>query len=115
MPYYHGGVPGLYPGDVLLPPAETGAESQADYGNYLTDRHRVYLTTDLKLAAVMAGTLRVRLGQPGDVYEVEPLGPVEHDPDYAGTDGASVATTRALILRVVPLREWHPSRWAVSR
>lgn len=112
MTYFHGGVPGLYPGDVLRPPAVTGVESQADFGNPLTDRGRVYATTDLRYAGIMAGTYRVGRGVVGDVYEVELLGPVEPDPDWGGEPGGSVATTHLLIVRVVPVRQWHPRAWA---
>lgn len=107
--WFHGGVPGLYPGDMIRPPSETGAATQADYGNPVCDRGRVYLTTDLRVAALMAGTYRMRGEQRGDVYEVEPVGDLEPDPDYHGDDERlSVSAERAQILRVVPLREWHP-------
>ena len=94
--YYHGGVGGLLPGDQLVPPGDSEV-SQANFGNALVRRDRVYLTTNLDAAVLFAW------GYPygaGDVYECELLGPVEPDPDYRGEDGGSVQCARALIVRV---------------
>lgn len=111
--YFHGGVPGLYPGDMIRPPSETGAGSQAEYGNRLADPTKVYVTTRLQVAALMAGSWRVRSGGvPGDVYEVEPQGELEHDPGLPRLPGESFTTSSAQIIRVVPIREWHPSTWS---
>lgn len=108
--FFHGGVPGLYPGNEILPATTTGAISTAAHGNKLCDPSRVYVTEDLRIASIMAGTWRARGGRPGDVYEVESYGELEPDPD--ARDGGSWSCERALILRVVPVREWHPRTWA---
>lgn len=102
--YYHGGVPGLSAGDLLLPPAETGERSQADLGNGKCRRDRVYLTTVPVVASMMAAAWRIDTADvSGDVYEVEPLGEVEPDPDYSGPAGESVQVPRALVIRLVKM------------
>ena len=118
--YYHGGVRELEPGDLILPPDETGALSIADvrYPDEETAakvarvhrKDRVYLTTDpniARLCAALAPNSRRRYG--GDVYAVEPIGAVEPDPDYLSDDGASVQAARALIIRVVQRRVPRPT------
>lgn len=78
-PLFHGGVRGLYPGNLLLPPNRTRAPSIAAVtsdGVCRTDR--VYLTADLAVARLFAHLYPPRGG--GWVYEVEPLGDLEPDP-----------------------------------
>jgi len=110
--YYHGGVSGLRVGQYILPPAETGAISVAELPDAPADmqaeiekvhrRDRVYLTTTRGVAELWAcfcpGPSTVR---GGDVYRVEPEGPVEPDPDYLGDDAASVCAPRARIVGIV--------------
>jgi len=79
--YYHGGVSGLGMGDKILPPSITGNSTLLQYAreidpNGVQRNDRIYVTTD-KLAAMMfASSLPF-----GDVYEVEPIGELEHGPD----------------------------------
>jgi hypothetical protein len=84
--YWHGGMPGLNPGDWILPPRETGSKSGLladldEAGIEASAEVRrddvVYLASDIT-AAVMFGAL-----YPGGgwVYEVEPTEPLEPDPD----------------------------------
>ena len=73
MTWYHGGFPGLEPGDLILPAAtETGAKSVGDLDPHCR-RDRVYATSILADALVYAGLAA------GDVYEVEPAEPIEHE------------------------------------
>lgn len=81
--YYHGGVAGLEPGQVLLPPAAGGQERRplSFFFRKTTDparsarRDRVYITTELDAAALFAKGCAG-----GSVYRVEPVGPLEPDP-----------------------------------
>ena len=98
MKLYHGGVPGLVPGQILQPPALTGTPSCSDYDSKHCRRDRVYLTTDPAEAAVYAAL--APLGGQGDVYEVEPRGELE--PDAPGGAGAgSYAAAAATVVAVV--------------
>ena len=90
--YYHGGRGGMNKGQLILPPAVTGATSQAKYGNYLTDKNRVYITTDYEAAMLYAA------GVNGDVYEVEPVGELLSDPDCS-QEGLSFSCGKAKIIK----------------
>jgi len=57
--YYHGGVPGLRPGDYLVPPAEHGGPSLHGYGS-VGRRDRVYVTTLLEDARLFAAGYAAR-------------------------------------------------------
>jgi hypothetical protein len=97
--YFHGGVPGLRRGDLLLPPAATGTERTLtadvlDMGGRAR-RDRVYVTTGREVARVYAA-----LAPDGALYEVEPLGELEADPDCA-VAGVSWECPAARVLRVV--------------
>ena len=83
-PYYHGGTRTLGRGRLLLPPSRTGAPSSADFGaGAVCRRDRVYITTDLDQARMFA-IMAPPKGN-GSVYEVEPIGALEADPDYSGS------------------------------
>jgi len=82
---WHGGP--TVRGDVLLPPTDTGRSRS---GN---DEAWVYVTPIRSLAEVYAGTCR------GWVYEVEPIGEVEHDPDSVLPPGQSLRCRSARIRR----------------
>lgn len=105
--YFHGGPPGLK--SEILPPERTGAASTAQYGaGAVCRRDRVYLTT-IPDAALIFAACAPSLA-PGWVYEVEPVGDVEPDPDYLGPAGESMSATRARIYRVhhrLTIRERH--------
>lgn len=107
MKLYHGGVPGLRRGGVLLPPAKTGVKSSADYGaDAVCRRDRVYVITDLDMARLFA--LFAPPKSNGDVYEVEPLSELTPDPDYRGPH-ESYEVELARVVRVVERRvkEWR--------
>lgn len=100
--YFHGGVPGLKLGDRILPPSRTGvlaaADFAADHGIETghVRRDRVYLTTEIGEASVFAA---MHPSNRGEVYVVEPLPPVEPDPDYLGPGRASWMAAEALVIR----------------
>lgn len=99
-PYFHGGVRKLKVGERILPPKNTGAASNADYGGEgVTRRDRVYLHVDVDQARLYA-CMYPPNGR-GWVYEAEPLGDIELDPDYKGPPGESISCPRARVVRVV--------------
>lgn len=96
--YFHGGVPGLKPGQRLMPRAVT----QTPYALGRYDRtgvakpHRVYVTTTAESAVIYA------VGYPGGgwLYEVEPIGRLTPDPDCL-EPGLSWECARAVVVAVV--------------
>lgn len=106
-PWFHGGVPGLTLGDQILPPSMTGMRSLADVAlergmdpglSIPEARRRVFVHRDPDQATLFAAMYP---GAFGAVYQVEPAGPLEPDPDWKGDPGASAMTTYATIVRVV--------------
>lgn len=97
---YHGGVRRLRVGQLILPPARTGAPSLSQFGAAgVHSTERVYAATDLNQARFYA--LFCPPKGRGDVYEIRPLGRLEHDPDWLGEPGGSVAMPEAVVVRVV--------------
>lgn len=96
--YYHGGTPILKVGDLVLPSSATGASSTADWGAArVCRRDRVYVATTMAVALIFAA------GYPsgkGRIYEVEPLGALERDPDCSDAQ-LSFQCSRARVLRVI--------------
>lgn len=100
-PYFHGGVPGLKPGDVLLPPAVTRAQvttasfvtaAEAATFPWATRTDLVYCT---RLEGIAVGCA---LFYPdGALYRVQPQPPVEADPD---SPGDQVSCPSAVVLGV---------------
>jgi hypothetical protein len=94
--YFHGENKGLRIGEYLLPPATTAAESTSDlvntHGNHRTDR--VYVTIIFKDAQMFAAPNRKPV-----VYEVEPEGTLEDDPDDT-LPGRSYACEKAKIISI---------------
>ncbi|MFE9448351.1 hypothetical protein [Streptomyces sp. NPDC006739] len=100
MRFFHGGISGLKPGDLILPPAATGTtRTLAEYSEQLGAAHvrrdRVYLTTGRDVAKVYAAFY-----PDGSLYEVEPDGDLTSDPDCA-VAGVSFECPAARVLRVV--------------
>lgn len=89
--YFHGSRRGLVKGNFILPPSITKAKSTASFGNHLCDQNQVYVTTDFNAACLYAA------GVNGDVYEVEPIGELRHDPD-CNVPGLSYSCDRARVL-----------------
>jgi hypothetical protein len=102
-PWYHGGVPGIYRGGLILPPSTTRAPSLADYGAVgVCRRDRVYVTDWLDAARMYACMAPFK--RAGWVYEVEPVGALEPDDDFVGDDQddyTSMCAPEARVLRVV--------------
>lgn len=98
--FFHGGIGSMFPGEMLLPPIETGHKCASDYGaDDVHNRERVYVTP-LFEAAVMYAALYP--DKHGVVYEVQPLGELEDDPD-CDTPGLSFAVPRAKVLRRIAI------------
>lgn len=100
--YFHGGVPGLKLGDRILPPTRTGVLAAADFGaahgiaTGHVRRDRVYMTTELGEASVFAA---MHPSNQGEVYVVEPLPPIEPDPDYLGPGRIAWMAAEAMVIR----------------
>lgn len=116
MTWYHGGIPGLLPGDHIEPPSTTGARQALSYlpptvevPEPVADPDWVYITSDRALATIFAA------GVNGSVYAVEPEGAIEPDPDYTGADDSSHRCHRARITAVVRARIARADIRAVRR
>jgi hypothetical protein len=94
--YFHGGGRGLKVGGYILPPSLTKVWSTPDYGEMggLHRKDRVYLTTELVDAQFFAAA-----SQDPTVYEVEPIGTLEDDPDCR-RPGRSYACEKAKIIAI---------------
>ncbi|MFB7496030.1 hypothetical protein ACFC09_15285 [Streptomyces sp. NPDC056161] len=97
--YFHGGVPGLAPGGIILPPEATGTgrtltTDVLDMGGQAR-RDRVYVTTGREVARVYAA-----LYPDGALYVVEPVGELVADRDCA-VAGVSWECPAARVVRVV--------------
>lgn len=98
--FFHGGFGGLHVGDLVRPPAETGAPSLSRYGmKGVLREDQVYITTDETAARVFAA---LHPSGRGKAYEVEPIGPVAHDEDATGR-GYSFRASSARVLRVIQI------------
>ncbi len=102
--YWHGGIPGLRPGDRILPPDVTGTTHsllayKADYeretGETSPQRSdRVYVTVDREDGRMFAACY-----PRGALYRVQPEEPVEPNPDCK-VPGQSWQTPAATVLAV---------------
>jgi len=107
--YWHGGAPGRRPGDLLLPPAETGVRSRredserAGFGNITQRIDLVYFTVDRNLARACAGLWNDPTGRVGGGahYHVEPVGDVLDDPDLPLATPISFGAPRARVTAVI--------------
>ena len=117
MAYFHGGVPGLKPGDLILPPDQTGAEHRlsavsAELGApaHATRTDVVYLATDRNVARAYAAFY-----PDGTLYRVQPIGrEPEPDPDceMPGLSWqCSAAEVVGVVDPVVLFRDRTPERW----
>lgn len=102
---FHGGVPGLRPGDVLRSASELGLHFTFDEGA-IYRRDRVYLTRERDSARSFASNYKTAFGvsEPGDVYRVEARGDLEPDqdhPNFGRSEGLFLMARSALILQVV--------------
>jgi rifampin ADP-ribosylating transferase len=103
-PFFHGTKADLRPGDVLQP------GYRSNYGTGRKAANFVYLTATLD-AATWGAELSVGEG-PGRIYQVEPTGPIEDDPNltdkrFPGNPTRSYRTREPL--RVVgEIVDWEP-------
>lgn len=116
--YFHGGFPGLRPGDQLLPPDESGTDHRlsayaAELGApaHATRTDVVYLTTGRDVARAYAAFY-----PDGALYRVEPAGELEPDPDPDNSvPGLSWQCPRAVVAAVIDpvvlFRARTPERW----
>lgn len=93
MKFFHGGHPGMMKGQFVLPPSITRAKSLAEFGNNKCDTTKVYVTTSFLAATMYAATIKK-----GEVYEVEPIGELKHDPDCI-EEGLSFSCEKARITK----------------
>lgn len=116
MTYFHGGYPGLKPGDLIQPPDITGTEHRlsaiaAEHGGpaYSTRTDVVYVATARDVARAFAA-----LYPDGALYRVEPVGKLEPDPD-SGIPGLSWQCPAAEVVAVVDaavlFRTRRAERW----
>lgn len=93
--YYHGGAPGL---KMILPSDKTGAPCTADFGAAgVCRRDRIYITNSFEAAAVFAS---LHPSSRGTIYEIEPIGQLETDPDFID-DGGEIQSWQCEAARVV--------------
>ena len=93
--YYHGGSLGIRRFAHVLPPVITGALSTADTGAHgVCRKDRVYITTDINAAKLFASA-----NQQPCVYEVDPIGTLEDDPDCS-QKGLSFQCQKARVKRI---------------
>lgn len=95
MDYYHGGPRGLRK---ILPACFTGTKGQSYYGNMVADPHKVYVTASWEAACMYAAQF-----EKGSVYEVLPIGKVEHGPDCV-VPGLSFMCDRANVVKEYRLK-----------
>jgi hypothetical protein len=102
--FFHGGRAGLLVGSYVLPAAAIGMKSREkaveqmlgdDFDRALYQSDKAYVSTDLDWVICCACRSRFPIA----VYEVEPLGAIEPDPDCE----RSYTCERAKILRRVPV------------
>lgn len=122
MRFFHGGVPGLQPGDDVLSATRLNRRYAYHHPSAAAryDPNYVYFTTHLGTARAYAARYLDRSGRPrpGDVYEVEPARATTEDPDYpvAGPDRFLMAA-RARVTAVVDTavamdaREQNKASW----
>lgn len=104
--WWHGGAPGLRPGDRILPASRLSDVAALGYAleGYPADPSTVYITSDKTLARAYAGKWTDgtrRIG--GDLYNVRPRGQLNPDPDYID-DPACQTCTSAVVVAVAERR-----------
>lgn len=94
--YYHGGPSGRQRGAFILPPSITNQKSCSDFGGESVHRRdRVYFTTEYNGALMYASACKN-----GVIYECEPIGEIEEDPDCSET-GLSFQCEKAKVIRII--------------
>lgn len=100
---FHGGVPGLQPGDLLVSAAARGADYAYHSPTAVYRRDRVYLTTEREMAEFWAAQYLDDDGRlvPGDVYQAQAIGPLRPDSDFPRYPDTYLSAREARVLRVV--------------
>ena len=97
--FFHGTAAELEEGDVIKPNFGR-ATFEHEYS-----REHVYLTPHLGRAKGYAESANYNAGgrdpSKAHVYEVEPLGPIEVDPEYAHLESKDYRTTKARVIKKV--------------
>ncbi len=97
--YWHGGRGGIQRGAYILPPIVTKAPSLSDYGAAgVHRRDKVYVTTSQAAALLYAAGVKN-----GMIYECEPSGEIEPDPDCT-MPGLSWQCEKARVIKCIKLR-----------
>lgn len=111
--WFHGGVPGLKPGDLILPPDVTGtarrlsAAAETLGAPHGTRTDVVYIARNDQHARVYAAFY-----PNGALYRVEPTTPVELDPDAPDHSVMAEAAEVIEVLRArVELAHRRPESW----
>lgn len=101
--YFHGGAPGLEPGDILRPAAALGLDFTYHLDDAVYDPAYVYFTTRIEIATAYAARCVMPYVNeiPGTVYRVQPLGRIEPDPDYEPLPDIYKRAPRARVLETV--------------
>jgi rifampin ADP-ribosylating transferase len=94
--YWHGGRSGIQRGAYILPPTVTKTPSLSEFGAAgVHRRDRVYVTTSQAAALLYAASVKR-----GVIYECEPIGVVEPDPDCS-MPGLSWQCEKARVIRCI--------------
>ncbi|WP_354116524.1 NAD(+)--rifampin ADP-ribosyltransferase [Bradyrhizobium sp. LA7.1] len=93
-PYFHGGNASLKVGQYILPPSETGASQNGSVPSHIRGKDHIYMVRDFVEAAPWAAHHQSPI-----IYQVEPEGNVENDPDVE-KPGLSYRCPKAKIVAV---------------
>lgn len=94
--YWHGGRSGIQRGAYILPPTVTKTPSLSEFGAAgVHRRDRVYVTTSQAAALLYAASVKR-----GVIYECEPIGDLEPDPDCL-MQGLSWQCEKARVIRCI--------------
>lgn len=116
MTYFHGGIPGLKPGDLILPPDKTGTTrtlsryvTETDGPDFARRTDVVYLATERQIARAYAAFY-----PDGALYIAIATSPVDSDPDCQ-MPGISWHCPYAIVAQIVDpavlFRTRTPERW----
>lgn len=122
--FFHGGVPGLKPGQKILSRAalpewrgrepmydDRTATELGDNGTY------THITTDQDVARAYAGEYchLANNRKPGTLYEVTPIGEVDADPDWSGFPLKFLRARAARIVTVIEDNVFHTNPRYMAR
>lgn len=98
--FYHGSSKKLEPGDLVLPPTETGKQSEKSRKK---NRDRVFFTKDKGSAKIYADRARKELGGKSHIYKIKPIGNIEWVNKNKGT--TVLMAPKAKVVEELPLKE----------